>query len=69
MKDAREKVARLKKEVDELDRITRQNLGATSKRAAELAKAREELAAAERAIPEIEEEARRAGALPGWLRE
>jgi hypothetical protein len=69
MKDARERVASLEQKVDELDRITRQNLGATSKRAAELAKAREELAAAERALEELEEEARRAGALPGWLRE
>jgi hypothetical protein len=69
MKDAREKAAALGKQVDELERITRQNLGATSRRAAELAKAREELVAAERAIADIEEEGRRAGALPGWFRE
>jgi hypothetical protein len=69
MKDAREKAAALTKQVDELERITRQNLGATSKRAAELAKAREDLAVAERAIADIEEEGRRAGALPGWFRE
>lgn len=69
MKEAREKVASLKQQVEVLDRITKQNLGSTPKRAGELAKAREELAAAERAISEIEEEGRRAGALPGWFRE
>lgn len=69
MQEAREKAAALTRTVDELERITRQNLGATSKRAAELAKAREELAASERAITDIEEEGRRAGALPGWFRE
>jgi hypothetical protein len=69
MKEAREKVASLKVKVDELDRITKQNLGSTSKWAADLAKAREELAAAEREIGDLEEEARKAGALPGWFRE
>jgi len=32
------------------------------------ARAEAEVAAAEKAIPELEEQARRAGALPGWLR-
>lgn len=69
MKEARDKVAKLKEKVDELDRITQQDLVSTSKWVAELGKAREELAAAERAIGDLEEEGRRAGALPGWLRE
>jgi hypothetical protein len=69
MKEARDKVASLKQQVDELDRITKQNLGSTSKWLGELGKAREELTAAERAIGDLEEEARRAGALPGWLRD
>jgi hypothetical protein len=69
MKEARDKVASLKVKVDELDRITKSNLGTPTKWTQELALAREELAAAERAIGDLEEEARRAGALPGWLRE
>jgi hypothetical protein len=69
MKEAREKVASLKEKVDELDRITKQNLGTPSKWNEELGKAREELAAAERAIGDLEEEGRRKGALPGWFRE
>jgi hypothetical protein len=74
MKEARAKVARLKQQIDVLDKIAQQNAGATStaeqkKRVEQLAKMREELAAAERAIGEIEDEARKAGALPGWLRE
>jgi hypothetical protein len=69
MKEARDKVAGLKVKVDELDRITKSNLGTPTKWTQELALAREELAAAERAIGDLEEEARRAGALPGWLRE
>jgi hypothetical protein len=69
MNEAREKVASLKEKVDELDRITKQNLGTPSKWTEELARAREELAAADRAIGDLEEEARRKGALPGWFRE
>jgi len=69
MKEARDKVAGLKQKVDELDRITKQNLGTTSKWTEDLARARAELTAAERAIGEIEEEARKEGALPGWFRE
>jgi hypothetical protein len=69
MKEAREKVDGLKEKVDELDRLTKQNLGSTSKWLDELTRARQELAAAERAIGDIEEEARKEGALPGWFRE
>jgi hypothetical protein len=43
--------------------------GDQGKRLQQLERMRAELAAAERAIGEIEDEARRAGALPGWLRE
>jgi len=69
MKEAREKVAGLQEKVDELDRLTKQTLGATSKWTEELAKARSELIAAERAIGDLEEDARKEGALPGWFRE
>jgi hypothetical protein len=73
MKEAREKAARLKKEADSLDAAVSQNSGSTTiaqrSRIERLTRVREELAAAERAIGEIEEEARKAGALPGWLRE
>jgi hypothetical protein len=73
MKEAREKVARLKREVEGLDTVVRQNSGSTTlaqrSRIERLTRVREELAAAERAIGEAEEEARKAGALPGWLRE
>jgi hypothetical protein len=53
---------------------TKQNEGFTwradqGKRVQQLARMREELAVAERSIDEIEDDARRAGALPGWLRE
>lgn len=42
---------------------------AQAQRLDRLAQLREQLAAAERAIGEVEDEARRDGALPGWLRE
>ena len=73
MKEAREKAAKLKQQVEELDTAARQYSGSTTiaqrSRLERLAKLREELAAAEKAIGDTEEEARRAGALPGWLRE
>jgi hypothetical protein len=52
----------------------KQNWGVTqaaeqARRVEKLARMREELAAAERAVEELEDEARREGALPGWLRE
>jgi len=73
MKEARARVAQLKQQVEKLDTIVRQNSGSTSlaqkSRIEQLTQMREELAAAERAIGEIEDQARKAGALPGWLRE
>jgi hypothetical protein len=73
MKEARARVARLRQRVKALDKDVRQTAGSTSlaqrSRVEELARLRAELAAEERAIGEIEEEARKAGALPGWLRE
>jgi hypothetical protein len=73
MKEARQLVARLKKEVEQLETAVNQNVGSTTlgaqSRRVELTKRREDLALAERSIGEIEEEARKAGALPGWLRE
>jgi hypothetical protein len=73
MKEARERVARLKQEVQRLEAAVNQDPGSTTlaaqSRRVQLTKAREDLAAAERAIGDLEEEARKAGALPGWLRE
>jgi hypothetical protein len=74
MEEARAKVARLKQQVDVLDRIARQNTGSSSQavqqqRVEQITKLRGELGAAEKALVDLEEEARRAGALPGWLRE
>lgn len=73
MKEARARVALLRQRVAALDKGVRESLGSTSlaqrSRVEELARLRAELVAGERAIGEIEEEARKAGALPGWLRE
>jgi hypothetical protein len=72
MRDARAKVTRLKKELADLEKAAAREATAGAdpkKRLERLAQTRVELAEAERAITEIEEEARKAGALPGWLRE
>jgi hypothetical protein len=73
MREARARVARLKRRADGLEADVRAHTGSASlaqrSRIEELARARAELAAAEQAIVEAEEEARKLGALPGWLRE
>ena len=72
MRDARAKVTRLRKEVTDLEKAAAREATAGAdpkKRLDRLAQMRVELTEAERAVTEIEEEARKAGALPGWLRE
>jgi hypothetical protein len=61
MQAARARVTRLRKQIADLQKA--------GGRESELARLRGELVEAERAIGEIEQEARAAGAPPGWLRE
>jgi hypothetical protein len=72
MQSARARVARLRNQIADVDGAARREAVQgvdQKKRLEELARLRAELAEAERAVGEIEEQARAAGALPGWLRE
>ena len=72
MQAARARVARLRNQIADMDKAAARDAvtGADQKkRLDDLARLRAELAEAERAVGDLEEEARAAGALPGWLRE
>jgi hypothetical protein len=72
MQAARARVARLRNQLADLEKAAAGDAvtGAGQKRRLDdLARLRAELAEAERAVGDLEEEARAAGALPGWLRE